>query len=62
MATKLTAARIATAAGCTVAICNASKAEAVDEIIAGGDAGTVFRPLQSEVAGHKRWILAGAPK
>jgi glutamate 5-kinase len=59
MATKLTAARIATAAGCTVAICNACKPEAVDEIIVGGDAGTVFRPLRTEVTSRKRWILAG---
>lgn len=61
MATKLTAGRIATAAGCSMAICNAERPEAVEVVIAGGDAGTVFRPLRARVRGRKRWILSGAP-
>ena len=45
MATKLTAARLATAAGCAMAICAAAAPERVAAIVHGERVGTVFRPL-----------------
>ena len=43
MATKLTAARLATAAGCHTAICQATQPEAIHRILRGArDVGTVF--------------------
>lgn len=45
MATKLTAARIATAAGCRMAICNARDPRNIVNIINGDRVGTVFYPL-----------------
>ena len=45
MATKLTAARLATAAGCTMAICGAAEPERVVALVHGERIGTVFRPL-----------------
>jgi glutamate 5-kinase len=44
MATKLTAARLATAAGCHMAICDAAHPEALPAIMAGARQGTVFHP------------------
>lgn len=44
MATKLTAARIATAAGCSTVICLASEPERMLGVMAGERVGTVFRP------------------
>ena len=60
MATKLTAARIACAAGCSMAICNAARPDAIADIIAGQNRGTVFHPLAAKMADSKRWILSGA--
>jgi glutamate 5-kinase len=61
MATKLTAARIACAAGCAMAICNSAAPEAVAAIVAGERRGTVFQPLCGKVPDRKRWILSSAP-
>ena len=44
MATKITAARIATAAGCHTVICLASEPERMTAVMAGERVGTVFRP------------------
>ena len=44
MATKLTAARLATAAGCHMAICDAAHPEQLPAIMAGARQGTVFHP------------------
>ena len=49
MVTKLTAARIATAAGCTMVICSSSEPELMPDIIRGKQAGTVFHPLPNAV-------------
>ncbi|KAK2078142.1 hypothetical protein QBZ16_004010 [Prototheca wickerhamii] len=59
MATKLTAAAIATAAGCRMAICHFKNPGAILDIIAGEDnIGTVFNPLSDSLKGRKRWILS----
>ena len=48
MATKLTAARLATAAGCHMAICEATQPESIASVLRGEKVGTVFYPqLQS---------------
>ncbi|KAK9846452.1 hypothetical protein WJX81_004071 [Elliptochloris bilobata] len=58
MATKLTAARLATAAGCAMAICSAAAPERVAAIVHGERVGTVFWPLPHALRGRKRWILS----
>ena len=47
MATKLTAARIATAAGCRMVICHYNDPGAIPRIIAGERSGTLFHPTLS---------------
>ncbi|KAK9786300.1 hypothetical protein WJX73_008025 [Symbiochloris irregularis] len=59
MATKLAAARIATAAGCHTVICQASDPAAVQQIIRGArDIGTIFYSHPRLNRGRKRWIPA----
>ncbi|KAK9819850.1 hypothetical protein WJX72_003212 [[Myrmecia] bisecta] len=58
MATKLTAARIATAAGCRMVICSASHPENIVSILGGKRVGTVFWPHPNSLRGRKRWILS----
>lgn len=59
MVTKLTAARIATAAGCCMVICSSDHPESILAILAGEKIGTKFHPLQKALKGRKRWILSG---
>lgn len=58
MATKLTAARIATAAGCHMVICHASMPENLLKVMQGERVGTLFHPLKHQLKGRKRWIVA----
>ncbi|KAI3428197.1 hypothetical protein D9Q98_006577 [Chlorella vulgaris] len=58
MATKLTAARIATAAGCRMVICSYEEPRNIPKIIAGERVGTVFHPTVVPLKGRKRWILS----
>ncbi|KXZ50922.1 hypothetical protein GPECTOR_14g169 [Gonium pectorale] len=59
MATKLTAGRIATAAGCTMVICNSTAPENIVKIVKGEPKlGTKFFPLPHSLKGRKRWILS----
>ncbi|KAG2450762.1 hypothetical protein HYH02_004599 [Chlamydomonas schloesseri] len=59
MATKLTAGRIATAAGCTMVICNSNAPENIVRIVKGEPKlGTKFFPLPHSLKGRKRWILS----
>ncbi|GFR48556.1 hypothetical protein Agub_g10455 [Astrephomene gubernaculifera] len=59
MATKLTAGRIATAAGCTMVICNSNTPENIVRIARGEPRlGTKFFPLPHCLKGRKRWILS----
>ncbi|KAL3157182.1 hypothetical protein ABBQ38_001421 [Trebouxia sp. C0009 RCD-2024] len=62
MGTKLTAARIATAAGCTTVICASTRPQLIPTIMlgkqTGAGGGTVFWPLPNAVRDRKRWILS----
>ncbi|GLC33265.1 hypothetical protein PLESTB_000353000 [Pleodorina starrii] len=59
MVTKLTAGRIATAAGCTMVICNSNKPENIVRIVKGEPKlGSKFFPLPHSLKGRKRWILS----
>uniref|UniRef100_A0A061QL43 Glutamate 5-kinase n=1 Tax=Tetraselmis sp. GSL018 TaxID=582737 RepID=A0A061QL43_9CHLO len=58
MATKLTAARIATAAGCKMAISHAAHVERILGIVGGERLGTVFHPVANALRGRRRWILS----
>eukprot|EP00240_Pyramimonas_obovata_P004668 CAMPEP_0118935804 /NCGR_PEP_ID=MMETSP1169-20130426/15838_1 /TAXON_ID=36882 /ORGANISM="Pyramimonas obovata, Strain CCMP722" /LENGTH=389 /DNA_ID=CAMNT_0006878867 /DNA_START=156 /DNA_END=1325 /DNA_ORIENTATION=+ len=58
MATKLTAARIATAAGCKMVICNSNRLEDVHTCLEGAKLGTLFMPMPNVIQGRKRWILS----
>lgn len=62
MSTKLTAARIACAAGCHMAICHSENLHRIRRIMAGEELGTVFKPLCSKIRDRKRWILSGMPQ
>lgn len=57
MATKLTAVRLATAAGCNAAVCNAAHPEKIVDLINGEKIGTKFFSRKPE-RGRKRWILS----
>lgn len=56
MATKLTAAQIATAAGVTVVITNGKQPQQISAILAGEPIGTHFAPDPQPVSARKRWI------
>jgi len=59
MATKLTAGRIATAAGTTMVICNSDRPENIGAVLAGTPRiGTKFHPLTHALHGRKRWVVA----
>ncbi len=58
MATKLTAARMATAAGCRMVICNSNQPEAMSRVLLGESHGTLFHPAEKQLKGRKRWILS----
>jgi glutamate 5-kinase len=58
MATKLVAARMATAVGCRMAICNFSEPANVMRILHGEPVGTVFHPRATPARGRKRWLLS----
>ena len=58
MATKLTAASLATAAGCKMAISHAAHVERILRIVNGEKIGTVFYPVPNALKGRRRWILS----
>jgi glutamate 5-kinase len=62
MATKLTAARLASAAGCRTVICKSDAPDAVARCLGGEAVGTVFLPVKSAAKGRKRWLLALPPR
>jgi len=61
MATKLTAARMATAGGCNTAICHFADPYNVVQILKGEEVGTVFHASNAPVRGRKRWVLSMKP-
>ncbi len=56
MATKLAAARIATASGITVHLGDGRKSEALQTILLGGRGGTVFHPHPQPLGNRKSWL------
>ena len=56
MATKLAAARIATASGITVHLGDGRKPEALQRILRGGRGGTVFHPHPQPLGNRKSWL------
>jgi glutamate 5-kinase len=60
MATKLHAAQLARAAGCTTCIIHAKRPQDIDAIVLHGatEVGTRFLPRSKAVRSHKRWIMA----
>ena len=59
MATKIEAARQATACGITVVIANGLKPQILEQIVAGKQIGTFFQPSSSKIESKKRWIISG---
>lgn len=59
MLTKLTAARMATAAGCAVVVADGRTPRVIERIAAGERLGTWFLP-GSGVSGRRRWLVASA--
>lgn len=58
MATKITAARMATAGGCNMGICHFNTPDAVTAILRGEPIGTVFHAAAAPARGRKRWLLS----
>jgi glutamate 5-kinase len=56
MKTKITAARIASDAGCRMVLANGRARNVIGRIMAGADIGTVFMPKR-KLSNRKRWIL-----
>ncbi|KAK9816249.1 hypothetical protein WJX74_001808 [Apatococcus lobatus] len=56
MATKLTAARLATAAGCRMVICSSTIPDSIPHAVNGRHSGTLFHPHPTALRGKKRWI------
>lgn len=57
-ATKVSAARLATAAGCTVVVTDGRTPRALERVAAGERLGTWFLPAPRAVSGRKRWLVA----
>jgi len=63
MATKLRAAQLAGAAGCTTTIIHALQPKAISAVVGGSrEVGTSFLPRSKVVRSHKRWIMALPPR
>jgi glutamate 5-kinase len=62
MVTKLTAARLAAAAGCRTVICKSDNPGAISRALAGARVGTLFLPMPHAVVGRRRWLLALPPR
>lgn len=62
MKSKLRAARLATAAGCTVVMADGSRDGVLDALFDGQSVGTRFHPTSDPARARKRWLGAGIPK
>lgn len=58
MSTKVAAARLATAAGCTVVVTDGRTPRVLERVAHGERLGTWFLPASRAVAGRKRWLVA----
>lgn len=58
MSTKITAARLATTAGCTVVVADGRTPHVLERIATGERLGTRFVPAPRAVVGRKRWLVA----
>eukprot|EP01024_Parvocaulis_polyphysoides_P055614 TRINITY_DN5717_c0_g1_i1.p1 TRINITY_DN5717_c0_g1~~TRINITY_DN5717_c0_g1_i1.p1 ORF type:complete len:405 (-),score=46.92 TRINITY_DN5717_c0_g1_i1:1380-2594(-) len=58
METKLTAARMACAAGTKTVICSSKDLQVIQRIMQGEKEGTVFYPIEAQLKGRRRWILS----
>ncbi len=58
MSTKVAAARLATAAGCTVVVTDGRTPHVLERVARGERVGTWFLPASRAVAGRKRWLVA----
>jgi len=59
MATKIQAARLATASGATVVIADGRERDILLRLVKGEPIGTLFPPTTSKIESRKRWMLAG---
>lgn len=59
MATKIEAAKVATASGVTVVIANGREPDIILRLANGEDIGTRFPPLSSKLESRQRWMLSG---
>ncbi len=59
MATKIEAAKLATASGITVVIANGNETDVILRLAAGEAIGTRFLPTSSKLESRKRWMLSG---
>ena len=59
MATKVEAAKLATASGVTVVIADGREPDVILRLAAGERVGTLFQPVTSKLESRKRWMLSG---
>jgi len=59
MATKIEAARLATASGVTVVIASGREPDVIPRVASGEGIGTCFPPTTSKLESRKRWMLSG---
>jgi glutamate 5-kinase len=59
MATKIQAARLATASGATVVLADGREQDILLRLTKGESVGTLFPPVTSKMESRKRWMLAG---
>lgn len=59
MATKISAAKMATSCGIPVVLLHAREPQAIVQCLSGGQAGTLFVPVNTRLEGRKRWLAWG---
>jgi glutamate 5-kinase len=62
MKTKLTAAKIASTAGCRMVLADGSEPGVIQKIMEGGEIGTVFAADTQKLSNRTRWILHSKPE
>ena len=59
MPSKLEAAKLATASGVTMVICNGAEPDVLLRLAGGEELGTLFSPMTDKMESRKRWMLSG---